>query len=278
MVAMLAIAFGGPLPATADGLNYSVPEDYYAMPLSVSLPADVLFARAWFRELGGAIHVVLATVRPAPDSAVFDEAAFRRERRAEKVVRAEYSGCSGPGVRLSYTTPDGRLHEHVSALAAGRVASVTYSRPPAAVADPQAMASLATLCSGIHQAFGPPSWTRDDRWNANTSVWKAADGSDLHLHGQIEPQDAALHDIENVVFPGRILRDTRDRCGEVTVRHVVSSDASTTFESVRGYLRGFSYSSWYRRPAGAPADAEVVPVLTSFCATPAPVSDQQLGG
>jgi hypothetical protein len=269
IVTLAAItALLGPCAARADGLNYSVPEDYYAMK-APALPAGVLFYRGWLREIDGGQHAVVATVRPAPAQgvAVFDELeSHLRADGATAIVRAAFDRCGGPGVRVAYVTANRRVHEHVSALAGGRLVAVTYSRPAGAGPDPQAVDSLETLCTGIHQAFGPPSWTRDDQYNANTTVWKAADGSDLTVFGEVQTPEAAQRMIDDVIFPGRITLDAREPCGSITVRHVVSSDDGTTYELISGYLRGFRYKAWYRRPVGTPRDPEIVPVLTSFCA------------
>ena len=264
-----------PAVARADGVNFTVPDQYRVAPRPADLTLPPVY-RVWDRELDGLRHSIVVSATPtAPDLTRLMDAtvASLAERHAIDVSRSDAGPlCGTPSVRIAYAFPQQLAYVFRYAVVRGRLLIASYAHPAGTTADPGALAALDTLCSGVHQPAGPPGWTLVPPYTPNSNAWRPSPDSRAFVVQLVGPAKAGI-DLVNQPFTGKgtVIADRRDVCGAIAIHRVTSNlDGARVMEFAAGTVNGYEYIVAYTRPSSEPVNAGALDTLTSFCADTLP--------
>jgi hypothetical protein len=283
-----ALAQSSPVPATsasavpslaasAGGVSFTVPEHYLVGTPNPTMVFPGTF-RVWFRSLAGVRHSIVVSSAPATrtlaaeiDATVASIAA----RHAVDVARSDAATlCGMPSVQLSYAYPNQLTYVYRYAVVADRLLIASYAHPVGTAADVTALASLDTLCSGIHQPRTPAGWTITSPYPPNASAWTPSSGGTALLMQMARPTKNDGSPLGPASGPGTVVSTSQQACGATMIRRttVKSADGANLLEYASGTAYGYDYVVAYKRPAADPADANAMALLTSFCENTLPPS------
>ncbi|HTD35962.1 MAG TPA: hypothetical protein VK669_00500 [Candidatus Limnocylindrales bacterium] len=266
-----------PLAASAEGVEFTVPDHYLVLPNppSVSFPGTY---RAWARNVDGVRHSIVVSSSPATrdlDAEIDTTVASLAGRHAVDVARSEGGLlCGMPSVRLSYAYPNQLTYVYRYAVVADRMLIASYAHPVGTPADPTALSSLDTLCSGIHQPRTPPGWTITSPYPPNVSAWTPTAGGSALLMQTARLTKRDESPLAPLSGSGTVLTTSVQPCGATVIRRstVKSADGANVLEYAAGTAYSYDYYVVYKRPAAETADANAMALLTSFCEKTIPPS------
>ncbi|HEX3465376.1 MAG TPA: hypothetical protein VHS78_15110 [Candidatus Elarobacter sp.] len=267
----LALAFALiPLAAEAEGVAFTVPDHYLVLPSppALSLPGTY---RAWARFLDGTRHSIVVSSSPATRTLAAEldaTVASVSARHAIDVARSDGAPlCGMPSMQLSYAYANQLTYLYRYAVVGDRMLIASYAHPVGTAADPSAVASLDTLCSGIHQPRTPAGWTITSPYPPNGSAWTPAAGGTALLMQIARPTKNDGTPLVPFSGPGTMMSTAQQACGATAIRRttVKSADGANLLEYASGTAYAYDYVVAYKRPAADAADANAMALLTSFC-------------
>lgn len=276
IVAVAVAAFAiVPLAAAAEGVGFTVPDHYLVGAPNPAMDFPGTF-RMWFRSLGGVRHSIVVSSAPTTRTLAADvdtTVASLATRHAVDVARSDAAPlCGMPSVQLSYAYPNQLTFVYRYVVVADRILIASYAHPVGTPADPTAVASLDTLCSGIHQPRTPAGWTITSPYPPNTSAWTPSAGGSALLMQTVRP---TKNDGSPLAPPsGPVLSTSQQACGATVIRRTTakSDDGASLWEYASGTAYSYDYNVIYKRPAADPADPNAMALLTSFCENTLPPS------
>jgi hypothetical protein len=281
---LLTVALAAlPTAARADGVNYTVPDHYL---VEAAPPPGQPYAvyRVWGRYLDGVRHSIVASASSSTSdlTALMDATVAQLgARHAIDVSRTDAPQvCGMPSVQIAYAFPNQLAYVFRYAVVGGRLLIVSYAHPVGSSADPTALASLDTSCSGIHQPATPNGWTLEAPYPPNANAWRPASGGGTPAHAgtTLLDQVASAAKPERALLgpyagKGAVVADRQDACGAIAIRRVtVNLDDGRVLERAAGTAYAYDYIVTYTRPASDPADPGAIATLTSFCTGTLPPS------
>lgn len=272
MLAFVAL----PMAARADGVDFTVPEEFQveALPAGVQ-PAGRIYRR-WSATIDGKRHSFVVTASPFKGDLghqVDVELAVVKSRHAIDVVREEAEPlCGARSLRVSYAYPKQLRYEYRYVAVGGRLLIASYAHPVDA-ADSVAIVWLTTLCSGVHQPAGPVGWRIVAPYPANASAWFAPDRASSMMQMVLPSHSGDYGEPAPFRADATVTAERLGTCGDVAIRRVTATlHDGTIMEFVSGVVRGWSYSNTYSRRQGTTADPGALATLTSFCTGTAPAT------
>jgi hypothetical protein len=266
-----------PLAASAEGVNYTVPDHYLVGAPDPAMQFLGTF-RLWARTLDGVRHSIVVSSAPATRTLTAEidaTVAALAARHAVDVARADAGPlCGMPSVQPSYAYPNQRTYVFRYAVVGDRMVIASYAHPVGTAADPAALASLDTLCSGIHQPRTPAGWTIQSPYPPNASAWRPSAGGSALLMQMARPTKNDGSALAPASGTGTVLSTSQQACGATAIRRttVKSADGANVLEYASGTAYAYDYVVAYKRPAADPADANAMALLTSFCENTLPPS------
>ncbi|HWT07429.1 MAG TPA: hypothetical protein VN224_16810, partial [Xanthomonadales bacterium] len=217
-----------PVAAHAEGVNFTVPDHYLVAPRPSNGDLPPVY-RIWDRQLDGVRHSIVVSATPTTSdlAAIMDATvASLAARHATDVSRSDAGPlCGAPSVRIAYAFPQQLAFVFRYAVVRGRLLIASYAHPAGTTADPGALSSLDTLCTGIHQPGGPPGWTIVAPYQPNRSAWRPSTGSRTLLAqlAGVASKTGADRVSQPYNGQGTVVVDRRDVCGAISIRRVTAN-------------------------------------------------------
>jgi len=258
-----------PLAASAEGVNFTVPDHYLAEP-GTPPPGFPGTYRVWGRALNGVRHSIVVSSSPVTrdlNAEVDATVAALTTRNAINLARADGGQlCGLPSVRLSYAYANQLTYVYRYMILGDRLLIASYAHPLGTDADPAALAALDSLCGGIFQPRTPDGWQLTTPSAANVSIWHVPGGA-----ATITQIARATKVIDAPLAPwagnGTVVSTSQAGCGAAAIRRatVKVDDGANLIEYAAGTAYNYDYYVVYKRPAGDPADPNAMALLTAFC-------------
>ena len=269
-----------PLAASAEGVNFTVPLHYLVAAPAPNAQLPPVF-RVWDRNLGGVRHSIVVSSSPATadlKSTIDATLAGLAARHAINVSRTDAGQlCGMPSVQIAYAYANQLTYVFRYAVVGQRLLIASYAHPLGTDADPPALASLDTLCSGIHQPATPKGWTIMSPYPPNANAWHPSPGDpdSKTLLDQVAFAAKPGEDLVTRPYSGKgtLVSDRQASCAAVAIRRMtVNFDDGRIAEYSAGTVNGYNYVVAYVRQPSETADPAAMAVLTSFCENTLPPS------